>query len=79
MSKITEHTEHILQCNGCGRKIVTQGREPEEFLAVEKQWGYFSKDKDRLRHKFCLCESCYDRLLAGFVLPAEEEEIIELC
>ncbi len=79
MNQMHENTEHIQYCNRCGRKIVTQGREPEEFLVVEKQWGYFSKDKDRLRHKFCLCENCYDRLLAEFVLSAEEEEIIELC
>ena len=51
---------------------------PEEFLMVEKQWGYFSKDKDGLRHKFCLCEDCYDRLLSQFVLPAEAEEVTEL-
>ncbi len=79
MCNILKNREAILYCNGCGKKIVTQGIGQEEFLTVEKQWGYFSKDKDSLRHRFCLCESCYDGLLAGFVLPAEEEEIVELC
>lgn len=78
MNRILENTGHILYCNRCGREIVTQGRVPEEFLTVEKQWGYFSKDKDGLRHRFHLCETCYDRLLSEFILPAETQEVVEL-
>lgn len=78
MSQVFEGTESTLHCNKCGRKIVTQGSRQEEFLTVEKQWGYFSNEKDGLRHKFCLCEDCYDRLLTEFALPAETEEVIEL-
>ena len=39
--------------------------------------GYFSK-KDGIRHRFDLCEDCYDKLVQGFVLPVEETAENEL-
>ncbi len=64
-------------CNCCGREIHAESPQSEEYLAVEKQWGYFSKGKDGLRQRFCLCEDCYDRMTAGFLHPVLEEETTE--
>lgn len=61
-------------CNQCGREIsVINGRPEKEVLCVEHTWGYFS-EKDGENHRFDLCEECYDRLLKGFLIPAEIEK-----
>ena len=61
-------------CNCCGKEIdVKNGIPREDFLTVEKQWGYFS-GKDGETHRFELCEECYDRLTASFRIPVETEE-----
>lgn len=53
-------------CNKCGREIeVIRGVAQEDYLAVEKRWGYFS-DKDNQEDAFDLCEDCYDELVASF-------------
>lgn len=60
-------------CNQCGKEIpVVNGRAEEGVFSVDYAWGYFS-DKDGERHSFDLCESCYDKLLASFKVPAEIE------
>lgn len=59
-----------IRCNGCGREIPLQGA---EYFHGEKSWGYFSKQDGR-RDSFDLCEDCYEKLLAGFLLPAEHRE-----
>ncbi|MBU3877168.1 hypothetical protein HGO97_015260 [Faecalicatena sp. AGMB00832] len=60
-------------CNQCGKEIpVVNGRAEEGVFSVDYTWGYFS-EKDGERHSFDLCESCYDRLLASFQVPAEIE------
>ena len=41
------------------------------------RFGYFS-NKDGLEHSFDLCEECYDKLIKGFAVPVNEEEITEL-
>ncbi len=61
------------ECNGCGRRL--EGR--EDVLSVVKNWGYFS-EKDTERHAFILCEACYDKLRATFVLPVDVTEQTEL-
>ena len=43
----------------------------EGCLSVDQVFGYFSR-KDGMRHRFDLCEDCYDRLIQGFALPVEE-------
>ena len=48
----------------------------EEFLDVTKTWGYFSR-KDGLVQHFCLCEDCYDRMIAAFVRRPETRQEIE--
>lgn len=48
-----------------------------EYLHVAKEWGYFSR-KDGMRQEWNLCESCYDRLLESFQVPASAQEVTEL-
>lgn len=65
-------TEKIF-CNQCGKEIIVKNEMPQEdILTVEKRWGYFS-EKDNEVHRFDLCESCYDKLIAQFVIPVEKE------
>lgn len=65
-------------CNKCGKKIRNTGSQTgEDFLHVEKTWGYFS-EKDGVKQSFNLCESCCDELLREFMLPARSEEAREL-
>ena len=45
----------------------------EDYLCVEKRWGYFSK-KDNEVHRFELCEDCYDKLCASFRIPVDIEK-----
>lgn len=62
-----------LRCNICGKVLDPQ---KEDYLYIEKEWGYFSaKDgrKDRLR----ICESCYDQWVAQFQIPVETGDITE--
>ncbi len=62
-------------CNKCGREL--QGVTKEDALLVTKEWGYFS-EKDMERHRFVLCEHCYDTMIAGFAIPVTIEEQTEL-
>lgn len=67
-----------LICNCCGKEILLrQGIPQEGVLQVQKQWDYMS-EKDGTQESFDLCESCYDRLTAGFQIPPERREITEL-
>ena len=60
-------------CNCCGKKIaVKDGMVMEGVLPVTVCWGYFS-EKDGERHTFDLCESCYDKWIAGFQIPVEKK------
>ena len=62
-------------CNLCGKEIKKDSHGNfQDYLTVEKQWGYFSS-KDNETHTFDLCESCYDSLIAQFVIPVEKKEI----
>ncbi len=67
-------------CNCCGKEIVgteDTKAEMEDYVIIEKSWGYFSK-KDGIRHKIRVCESCYDKWVKTFALPLQEEEEREL-
>ena len=59
-------------CNCCGRVL-----EQEEYINIEKQWGYFSK-KDTKMHSFVLCEECYDKMISRFVIPPIVTDVVEL-
>ena len=59
----------INRCNCCGKEIKEeQGIVKEDVLAVVKDWGYFS-GKDMERHRFVVCENCYDKWISGFRIP----------
>ena len=53
-------------CNKCGAQI--EG----DYLAVNKEWGYFS-DKDTEIRRFVLCEKCYDEIIKTFAVPPTQE------
>ena len=68
----TKETEKII-CNNCGKEIVVKnGVADGDALSVEKRWGYFS-NKDNEVHVFDLCEECYDKWIATFLIPVEEK------
>ncbi len=70
--------ENKLFCNKCGKTIlIERGLAREDYVMITKNWGYFS-EKDGRKDTFCLCESCYEEITAGFVLPVSQEELTEL-
>lgn len=65
-------------CNMCGKQMqLESGYLKEDCFTAEHVFGYFS-EKDGMKHRFDLCESCYDKLVAGFAIPAEVSEETEL-
>ena len=71
--KETKEIRRVI-CNKCGKEVlVTDGIPEKEMFSVDYRWGYFS-GKDGKRHRFELCEECYDALLASFAIPADIEE-----
>lgn len=65
-------------CNCCGRELVMTGEHVAEgVLHICKDWGFFSQ-KDLVCHEFDLCEPCYDKMIAGFLIPVEEKEVLEV-
>lgn len=79
MRKYTHENElELVICNGCGRHLLVEdGILKEDILEGEKVFGYFSQ-KDGTVERFDLCEKCYERLTAGFAVPVEESEQLEL-
>lgn len=72
-----EKKQYKTICNKCGREIkVENGIEKQDYLAVTKQWGYFSS-KDGKSYKFIMCEECVDKLAESFVIPVEVTDITE--
>ena len=63
-------------CNMCGKKIKENGLEREDFLQMEKTWGYFS-EKDGEKHTIILCETCYDLWIKSLKIAPDVEEITE--
>ena len=84
MNSITFAKEDIMEkrqdkiiCNKCGREIkVEQGIEKQDYIAVEKSWGYFS-NKDGKSYKFIMCEECVDSMVEDFAVPVESADITE--
>lgn len=72
-----QHGSSKVYCNGCGREINTGGQEREDYLRVNKSWGYFSH-WDLTNQAFNLCQDCYERLIAQFKIPVEEYVVEEL-
>ena len=64
--------------NACGKKLKMQHDVLlEDAFEAKKQWGFFSK-KDMKLNSFVLCEECYDRITAQFVIPPDVSEVTEL-
>lgn len=65
-------------CNQCGKELQQQEDMVREgYFSADVVFGYFS-NKDGLRHRWDLCEHCYDALTHGFRIPVEESEESEL-
>lgn len=65
-------------CNGCGRKmLVENGYLKEGCFSGDNLFGYFSR-RDGEVHHFDLCEDCYEKMMAGFVVPVEKKNATEL-
>ncbi len=67
-------------CNCCGKEIQMKGKTQialEDYAAIEKSWGYFSK-KDGIRQKMNICETCFDAWVKTFALAPETVEEQEL-
>lgn len=70
--------ENRVVCNVCGRILqMENGILKEDAFEAKKQWGFFSK-KDATLHSFVICEECYDKMVASFVIPPTVEEVTEL-
>ena len=70
--------EAYVVCNRCGREIpVREGIPREDFLSVDKTWGYFSS-KDGVRVRFVLCEDCVAAVTAEFRIPPAQVRETEL-
>ena len=66
-----EKKDQKIYCNCCGKTMKkTQEPHGEEYLQIQKEWGYFSK-KDGEIHRFALCEDCYDAWIGQFSIPVE--------
>lgn len=53
-------------CNICGEKIAKNSHNHfEDFLHVEKVWGYDSK-KDGKKDDFDVCQRCYEGWIKTF-------------
>ena len=65
-------------CNCCGKKMtVRDGILKEGNFHGDVSWGYFSKQDGTTCH-FDLCEECFDRICATFLIPIETEDTKEL-
>ncbi|MDR0964175.1 MAG: hypothetical protein LBM60_06135 [Clostridium sp.] len=58
-------------CNKCGKQLkVESGLLKEGCFSADVEFGYFSA-KDGTRHRFDLCEDCYDELTSSMMVPVE--------
>ena len=74
-----KNKDRIVQvvCNRCKRMLpVENGIVLEDYLHVDKTWGYFS-NQDGEQIVFDLCEDCTKTLIKQFRLPAYQKEARE--
>ena len=65
-------------CNKCKKEIkVDNGIVKEGCFCGDSLFGYFS-NKDGMKYLFDLCEECYDKMITGFAIPVETEEVTEM-
>lgn len=81
MRKYNNDNEPVLlevTCNQCGRALkVENGILKEGCFHGDFAFGYFS-ERDGMRHRFELCEACYNKMIAGFQIPVWETQEQEL-
>lgn len=76
-TEIDRQLEQVV-CNQCKKELrVEKGYLKEGCFAADFCFGYFSK-RDGIRHRFDLCEDCYNKMVAGFQIPVEEVQENEL-
>lgn len=67
-----------IYCNCCGKMIcLSAEKDRASFLTVEKEWGYFSNEKDGRIHRMDICEPCYEKMIEKFAIPPEEKQVTE--
>lgn len=60
-----------VSCNCCGQAMaVEKGIVKEGNCSLRIKWDYFS-EKDGEIHHMDLCESCYDRIVKGFIVKPD--------
>ena len=65
-------------CNRCGKELrLENGILKEGCFSADVVFGYFSR-RDGVRHRFDLCEDCYDEMIVHFCVPVEADENTEL-
>lgn len=70
--------QDVKKCNCCGQPIKKpDGRNCEDYLQVEKTWGYFSS-RDLTSDSFIICEACYSKWIKTFAIPINEAPVIEI-
>lgn len=69
----------MIICNCCGRVICAEEyKETASYLAIKKEWGYFSDGKDGTVHSMDICEKCYDRLVQECSIAPQIDQVTEL-
>lgn len=59
-------------CNKCKKELkLENGYLKEACFTADSVFGYFSH-RDGIRHRFDLCEECYDNMIAEFRIPVDE-------
>ena len=75
---IMKHEDHPVYCNACGKLLkMENGILKEDAFEATKEWGYFS-GRDMEVHHFNLCEECYDKMVAQFLIPIEIQNKLEV-
>lgn len=73
-----ENEKNIVICNRC-KKVLKSDKDflKEGVFSADYAFGYFSR-KDGTRHRFDLCEDCYDEIIGSFEIPVDVIEETEL-
>ena len=57
-----------ITCNCCGEDIKITNNIPEDFITINKSWGFLSPF-DGETHDIDLCTSCYKNFIDSFKIP----------
>ncbi|MGN0342324.1 MAG: hypothetical protein ACI4DO_05975 [Roseburia sp.] len=60
-------------CNVCGKPLDSA---KEDYLYIEKEWGYFSA-KDGRRDRLRICEACYDQWITQLQVAVDTGDVTE--